>query len=338
MKKEEKDYYAQTYGKFKFKVSLPHELESAMGLTGESTQFKKMIMNNYSKFYEIIDAPKEGDWLMTHKEYGQTYEEYIHSGCIQTTPNRNVIYLTPLSFSEDTILEDNFLASIHLLCEAYFPGMKIHTHQIERNIECGNTKDSEQGKLQLNAEQFVDCLAKEVPSDAFCLIGITDVELYKEIETKDGKILYKIKNFAKDVRKRVNIISTCKYPSIRSKLSKMQQTKLIFKRICKVILKEICSMFGMKNCIYFACNMNGTNSMSELDNKPFELCPICLRKLITNISAKGHNIKQYRMKNSYIIYDRFVKLRDVLQEIFYGFFENEIIWLNARIDALKNDL
>lgn len=343
MKKEEKDYYEQTYGKFKFKVPLPKELESAMGLTGESTQFKKMIMSNYTNFYDTIKPPDEGDWLMTHKEYGQTYQEYVQTSCVQVTPDRDVIYLTPISFSKNGILDDNFLLNIRLLCEAYFPGMKIRTWRIDNYIDIDNVKGNENGKIPIVADQFIACLAKEVPQDAFCLIGIADAELYNEVETKDGKIYYKPTSFGRDIANRINIISICKYNLLNDEkqMNKIKRTKIamfVLKRLCKVVLKEICVMFGMKNCIYFTCNMNGTGSMTELDNKPFEICPICLRKLITNINAKGEDIKRYRMKNSYVVYDRFVKLRDVLEENFYGVFDNEINWLNVRINALSNEL
>ena len=99
MKKSEKDKYETTYGIFKYKKPLPNELISAMGLEGESVIFKKMIMLDYTRFYDEIKTPEEGDWLMTHKEYGQTYKEYIRSGCIQVDSNHDVIYIAPLSFS-----------------------------------------------------------------------------------------------------------------------------------------------------------------------------------------------------------------------------------------------
>ena len=84
--------------------------------------------------------------------------------------------------------------------------------------------------------------------------------------------------------------------------------------------------------------MNGNASLYEFDNKPIELCPICLRKLITNINSKGKDISNSRMKNPNAVFDRFVKLRDTLQENFYGMFENEVSWLDARIEYLKNEL
>lgn len=346
MKKEQRDKYDQTYGIFKFKVPLPKELESAMGLTGESTQFKKMIMSNYDKFYDTISPPEEGDWLMTHKEYGQTYQEYIRSGCIQVDQNRDTIYIAPLPFNQNRIMDKDFITNIFLLCEAYFYGMKIRPIEIERSFNTVEAKQYDNGKVQINAEQFLSCLSQELPPDAFCLVGIIDTDLYSESMTKEGKVIHRNCSSMKDISKRTTILSITKYdPLVNmdqsktiSKEKKMKLAMFILKRVCKAVTKEICHMFGMKNCTFFSCNMNGTGSLSEFDSKPFELCPICLRKLISNINCKGEDITKTRIKNAYAVYDRFVKIRDVLQENFYGFFDNEISWLNARIDSLKDEI
>ena len=108
MKKEEKDEYNKTYGIFKFKRPLPKEIIRAIGLEGESILYKKMIMGAYERFYDIIKVPEEGDWLMTHKEYGQTYKEYIQNGCIQVDQNHDIIYIAQLSFSAN---DGSFMSS-----------------------------------------------------------------------------------------------------------------------------------------------------------------------------------------------------------------------------------
>lgn len=42
-------------------------------------------------------------------------------------------------------------------------------------------------------------------------------------------------------------------------------------------------MFGMRHCIWHECLMNGSNNEEEASNKPIVLCPVCLRKLQSNI-------------------------------------------------------
>ncbi len=46
---------------------------------------------------------------------------------------------------------------------------------------------------------------------------------------------------------------------------------------------EIGHLFGMKHCIFYTCVLNGCNSYEEFDSKPIYMCPVCLRKLQSNI-------------------------------------------------------
>ena len=91
MKKEERDEYNKTYGLYKIKRPFPSEVQSAMGLIGQSILFKKLISSDYERFYDPIKIPEEGDWLITHKEYGQTYNEYIQKDFFQVDQEHNII-------------------------------------------------------------------------------------------------------------------------------------------------------------------------------------------------------------------------------------------------------
>jgi predicted Zn-dependent protease len=392
MKKEERDEYDKTYGLFKFKRPLPSEVESAMGLVGESILFKKLISADYDRFYDPIKIPEEGDWLMTHKEFGQTYNEYIMNDCIQVDPNHNVIYIVRLfNSNNDDLIRDEFFQYIINLLEAFFSGMKIilidagnnyinnddntennnndnnennndnnnndnnnennnGNNNNENNIDNNEKKENNENKenkeiiekMPINADLLLEKLKLDVPIDAYCLFGIIDNDLYTENLLPNGKRLIKAVYGKKSLKDRVSIFSFARFNpffnfnSKEKNLSKEQRLKIyliLLKRICSAVTREICYMFGMKNCTFLSCCMNGTSG-TEFDSKQIELCPICLRKLITNISAKGKDIKNYRVKNPMIVYDRFVKMRDALEN-FAGLYENEVNWFNARIDFLK---
>ncbi len=75
--------------------------------------------------------------------------------------------------------------------------------------------------------------------------------------------------------------------------------------------------------------MNGYFSLEEFDNKPIELCPICLRKTYSMLK---------HISNPKIIYDRFVKLKDVYENFFSGIFDLEKEWLNDKITDLEEEL
>ena len=392
MKKEEKDEYDKTYGIFKFKRPLPSEIESAMGLVGESILFKKLISADYERFYDPIKIPEEGDWLMTHKEYGQTYNEYIQKDCYPVDPNHNVIYIHRFS-SNDDLIKDELFHNVIILLEAFFTGMKVYLYDEgsnnylnnnnENNIENSNENNIENinennidnnnnnnennnenniiennnqnnennenkqsnesnEKMAINADQLLEKLKLEMPEDAYCLFGIIDNDLYTETLLPNGKRLIKATYGKRSVQDRVSIFSLARFDPFFNfngkikNLSKEQKYKIsliLLKRVCSAVTREICYMFGMKNCTFMSCCMNGTN-VAEFDNKQIELCPICLRKLITNIRANGEDIKTYRVKKPLIVYNRFVKMRDALEN-FSGLYENELKWFDARIEFLK---
>ena len=393
MKKTEKDEYDKTYGIFKFKRPLPSEIESAMGLVGESILFKKLISADYERFYDPIKIPEEGDWLMTHKEFGQTYNEYIQKDCFPVDPNHNVIYIHRFS-SNDDLIKDELFHNIIVLLEAFFTGMKVYlyddgnTNYLNNNNENNNIENSNENnieninennidnnnnennnennvennnqnnennennenkqsnesneKMAINADQLLEKLKLEMPEDAYCLFGIIDNDLYTETLSQSGKRVIKATYGKRSVPDRVSIFSLARFDPFFNfngkikNLSKEQKYKIsliLLKRACSAITREICYMFGMKNCTFMSCCMNGT-TVAEFDNKQIELCPICLRKLTTNIRANGEDIKTYRVKKPLIVYNRFVKMRDALEN-FSGLYENELKWFDARIEFLK---
>eukprot|EP00794_Sanderia_malayensis_P018269 gene18269-20089_t len=50
-------------------------------------------------------------------------------------------------------------------------------------------------------------------------------------------------------------------------------------RLFKCITHEVCHIFGLSHCNFYECAMNSSRLISEVDEQPIFLCPICLRKL-----------------------------------------------------------
>ena len=42
---------------------------------------------------------------------------------------------------------------------------------------------------------------------------------------------------------------------------------------------ELCHVFGLSHCNFYECAMNSSKFVSEVDEQPIFLCPVCLRKL-----------------------------------------------------------
>ena len=99
-------------------------------------------------------------------------------------------------------------------------------------------------------------------------------------------------------------------------------------------------MFGLKNCIFFSCIMNGFGSMKEFDSRPIEVCPCCLRKIFTNIVRKYHRLDDGKRvsENDRLIFDRFNNVKNCLKENFKGIFDRELIWYEERFNSLNKEL
>jgi archaemetzincin len=49
---------------------------------------------------------------------------------------------------------------------------------------------------------------------------------------------------------------------------------------------EVGHVLTLRHCTAFACLMNGSNHLDELDRQPLHLCPVCLRKLCWNLRVE----------------------------------------------------
>lgn len=66
------------------------------------------------------------------------------------------------------------------------------------------------------------------------------------------------------------------------------------------MVHEIGHMFGVRHCIFNKCIMNGSNHLEESRKKHLEPCPVCLRKLQSNIK--------------FDMYERYKAVKKVLED------------------------
>ncbi|KAL9651018.1 hypothetical protein ABK040_012762 [Willaertia magna] len=121
-------------------------------------------------------------------------------------------------------------------------------------VTCRKALDFDE--LQLCISDILDILECTVPSDAFCLIGLTLWDLYM-----DASDLFIVGLSSSGFS---GCFSFARYDPVPYKETNFH---------------EILHLFGISHCIYFSCLMNGTASLYEDDMAPFYLCPVCERKL-----------------------------------------------------------
>ncbi|MFT3867882.1 MAG: archaemetzincin [Nibricoccus sp.] len=253
-----------------------------------------------------IRVPEIGDWLSLHDEPGQPYGAYVSSGFNRPNSARKIIYLLPLGNfpqGKSPPLED-----LRAYAEAFFQlSVKILPAAAidERKFKPRTNENTRQ--LQLHTLSILQHLKTQLPSDAYCLLGITMEDLYVFGQAS--------------LAERVGIYSFARYdPAFFSQDRSVDYRQIILKRSCKVLAHETAHMFGLHHCIYFDCLMNGANNLAESDSHPQHLCPVCLRKLHYNV--------QFNPVTRYEELNKFYKTHD---------WDDETLWTERQLKKIKPD-
>lgn len=211
--------------------------------------------------------PEPADWLAVRDESGQTFDAYVASDPNRPDDRRDTIYALPLGAFESgrapppEHLEQFGRAFFQMPFEVMAPVAIDDAGLTERD-------HPREGQRQLLTRDILPMLENHLPEDAFCLVGITMVDLYPDPSW----------NFVfgeASLKDRVGVYSFARYQS--------PDPALTLFRSLKVMAHETGHMFGIQHCPYFECLMNGTNNLPEADRRPAFLCPVDLRKLMWSV-------------------------------------------------------
>ena len=282
----------------------------AIGPTGGLPEVLRKALDPGSDFQPIA-RPGPGDWLASHQEEGQSFKAFVQAQRPGPDKERRKIYLLPVGeFPED---RSPPLESLKKYTAAYFklPVEVLPPKKID-GLNLTTRKNPHSGNLQLLTGDVLALLRKELPGDAFALVGITLTDLYPlpSWNYVFGQAM---------PAARVGVYSFARYdPVFFGEPRGKDSLKLIRHRSAKVLAHEIGHLFGLEHCIYFNCVMNGSNNLPEADARPLEPCPVCLRKL-------QHSI-------GFDVVERYEGLERWFDEA--GFVE-EAKWVQGRLPKLK---
>ncbi|MFP4600764.1 MAG: archaemetzincin [Persicimonas sp.] len=226
--------------------------------------------------------PKPGDWLAQHDEGGQTLHDFIKSNPNRPDGRREVLYLQP--FGEWCGPQCPPLAALERYASAYF----LRDVAILPSISLDDLSVTErynphEGQRQLLTTDILRYLARRLPADGFCMLGMSMTDLYPDPNW----------NFVfgqASLRNRVGVYSFARYTA-------EEDSWLTLRRSLKVMAHEIGHMYGMTHCTFFECGLNGSNHLEEADRRPMHLCPVCLRKL--NWSSDIDPLERYYNLNEF---------------------------------------
>lgn len=208
--------------------------------------------------------PKPGEWLAQHDEGGQSLQDFMNSNPNRPDAQRNVIYLQPMGDWRGSSCPS--LAALAHYAHSFFRQQVDVLPAISLgNIDVSERQNPHEGQRQLLTTDILRLLARALPDDAFCVLGMSLIDLYPDPNW----------NFVfgqASLRNRVGVFSFARYTS-------EGDAHLTLRRSLKVMAHEIGHMYGLTHCTYFECGLNGSNYLDESDRRPIHLCPVCLRKL-----------------------------------------------------------
>ncbi len=214
---------------------------------------------------------RPGDWLQHHKEKGQTFEEYLASDPAVPTPKRKTIYILPigdLSAEQLKILETTaeYMRVFYSLPVKFEKVRPLGDVPADKKRKAFFTEH-----LQVKTSYFLGSVLPSVAkNDAAATIGLTNVDLY----TGDTSMAYVFGQAS--LAERIGVWSLFRLERPRTK-ALTQAT--VLDRTLKIAMHETGHMFGMRHCTKYECLMSGTNSTSETDRRPLDVCPECMAKL-----------------------------------------------------------
>ncbi|MGE0268440.1 MAG: archaemetzincin [Candidatus Omnitrophota bacterium] len=233
--------------------------------------------------------PGPYDWMSQHRENDQSFYEYIKSNPIRSDEQRKYIYIVLLGNFDQAGQE--IIRTTARFIEAYFnlqvqwldpislgsipdKARRIHPQTLDNQI--------------LTTYVLEDILKPILPDDAFSVIAFTSSDLWPG----EGW------NFVfgqASIQDRVGVWSIYRNGNPNGS---HEENKLCLLRTVKTGTHELGHMFSLPHCLYFECNMNGSNHRSESDRRPLWLCPVCLSKLMWNTGDKPGNRFQSLIKIS----------------------------------------
>lgn len=243
-----------------------------------------------SKYVKLAE-PIEGEWLYkNYQEQGQTVEQYIQNSYNYVSDSKKKIYIMPIL--DHSIKSDININKIIEYISVFFQLETVLLDKIDINYLKHKYKNSKinLSKLikdnQYDTNTIMQILQYELPTDAFCLLGITNVDLYsKGCNFVFGEAAY---------YSRIGVTSYCRFDSTfyekylseddlpedeKDEFNKIFDNDILINRIFKLVTHEILHMFSMEHCIWYNCNLCGISGIIELDKYTHQLCPICINKL-----------------------------------------------------------
>lgn len=280
-----------------FRIATNDSIKKALKIEKSKCKRYEKAYENLIGFFKPISQPTDSlDWLAQHREKEQSCESFMNTSPIDSRiklGEEKFIYFVEIG--ENTKLNFNDLIDY---CQRYFAKdpvklfhKKITIEKEDKNyygmiddVKLKLKSRSESRHTQIDVKSLHKVLYKVMPDDAFCMIGLTEYDLFE-----DDSDLF-IAGLVAPIR-RVAAFSYFRYNprisysefdwfSVRNKKSssKNDYTVLLL-RACRLMVHETCHLLGVGHCVYLNCCMNGSGHIKEDFSQSHFLCPVDLKKM-----------------------------------------------------------
>nr|XP_006110625.1 archaemetzincin-2 isoform X1 [Pelodiscus sinensis] len=265
-----------------------------------------------SVLFRPITLHSESDWISSHPEPTQDFEQFYNDPYrSRPTSEKSTIYVQPIgSFGDTKVSTEDYMKWLKDYCEAFYYSLtvKILEPVPVSHTGCAFRVNEYTCNLQIHAGDILKYLKKKKPRDAFCIVGITMIDLYPreswnfvfgQASLTEGMGIFSFARYDSDFYsasykgrlKKVKKLPSSDY-SVFDGYYTPAVTSVLLLRSCKTLTHEIGHIFGLRHCQWLQCVMQGSNHLEESDRRPLDLCPICLRKLQSAIGF--HLVERYQ--------------------------------------------
>jgi archaemetzincin len=221
---------------------------------------------------QSLPEPQPHDWLYSHHERGQSFEQYKSAKPVRPNKKQNIIYLQPLGTVDPW--QDSVIQYTALYLENFF-ALKTTILAPVSDLEPvhAGRRLFEDGGQQLLSTTILNYLHTRMPEDAIVMLAITSEDLY-------GGPQYNFVFGQARAKHRVAVSSLFRY--YNGEVDSIGYP-VVLERLIKTSAHEIGHMFSCQHCINAVCLMNGSNNLEESDSRPNRLCSECHQKLQWNL-------------------------------------------------------
>jgi len=241
-----------------------------------------------------LGAPAPGSWRARFPERRQGFDAYVRGGAVKAEKGQVLALLPVGPFTE----KERSVVDRTAEFAAIWFDLPVRTLEPAELPAKGWHRERAWGKQYETGWFLRQLLPERRPPEAVCTFAVTMADVYP-----DEKWNYVFGEAS--LEDRVGVWSFARYePAFWGQAETPEADKRTLRRALQVVVHEMGHAFGIEHCQWYACVMNGANSLEESDSQPLRLCPPCLRKLQWNrgfdVVARYGKLRDFYRRNGLV--------------------------------------